>query len=121
MCSGKDLKIAAKIRACLSRAIATGVTATVNDEMRRMQLATLNAVAFSMVPPAPDRCARGSAPTGPKPPRTACPRISSNSLLSMHNKFNTIISRGDSSRPPAVADEPVAVKCFAAAVDGGGI
>ena len=42
MCSGKDLKIAAKIRACLSRAIASGVTATVNDEMRRMQLAILN-------------------------------------------------------------------------------
>ena len=79
----------------LSRAITSGVAATVNDEMRRMQLATLNAVAFSMVPLAPDHRARGLASSGAKFSMTARPSISSNSLMSLHTRLTAIISRDD--------------------------
>ena len=90
----------------LVRAITDGVAATMSDEMRRMQLANLNAVASSMVPPAPDLRARGLAPTGPKPPIPARPPASSNSLRSLYNKLNNIVSRDDQSRPSSSADVP---------------
>ncbi len=103
----QDLKVEAKIRACFSRAIASGVAATFNEEMRRMQLAILNSVAFSMVPPAPDQCAKRLKIAGSKQTALARPPILFDSLPALHARFDAILSRDDSSRLSAVADEPL--------------
>ena len=99
------LKIEAKIRACLSRAITNGVAATFNGEMRQMQLRTLNAVASSMVPPAPDRRTKDPALVGLKP-KNARAFPPSSSALTLYNNLSAINSRDDSQCLPADADEP---------------
>ena len=100
------LKIEAKIRACLSRAITSGVAATFNDEMRQLQLSTLNAVASSMVmvPPAPDRRSKDPALVGSKS-NNARALSSSSSALTLYNRLNDIVSRDESQRLSADADE----------------
>ena len=98
------LKIEAKIRACLSRAITSGVAATFNDEMRQLQLSTLNAVAASMVPPAPDRRSKDPALVGSKS-NNARALSSSSSALTLYNRLDAIVSRDESQRLSAVADE----------------
>ncbi len=99
------LKVDAKIRACLSRAITSGVAATFNDEMRQLQLSTLNAVAASMVPPAPDRRSNDPSLVGirPKHARAFPP---SSSTLTLYNKLAAIVSRDESQRLSADVDEP---------------
>ena len=98
------LKIEAKIRACLSRAITSGVAATFNDEMRQLQLSTLNAVASSMVPPAPDRRSKDPALVGSKS-NNARAFPSSSSVLTMYNRLSAIVYREEPQRLSAEADE----------------
>jgi len=100
------LKIEAKLRACLSRAITSGVAATFNDEMRQLQLSTLNAVASSMVPPAPDRRVRDPALVGSKS-NNARAHSSSSSALSLYNRLNAIVSRDETQCLSAEADGPL--------------
>jgi hypothetical protein len=50
----KSLKVSDKLRATVSRSISAGVASTFNATIRRLQLATANLVAFSMIPPIPD-------------------------------------------------------------------
>ena len=47
----KSLKVADRLRATFSRSIASGVASTFNATVRRLQLASGNSVALSMVPP----------------------------------------------------------------------
>lgn len=91
----KDLKTEAKLRACFSRAITSGVAQTMNEEMRRLQLATLNAVHPSLIPAVPESNAKRRALTGSKTSKTTRPPVPSNSLVSLHNKLSTIVSRDD--------------------------
>ena len=102
----KSLKVTDKIRACFSRAITSGVAATLNDEVRRLQLAALNSVAFSMVPPAPDRCARQPPPKTLLHSSAARPSALSNSSASLNVRLATILSSGDSTRASVNADAP---------------
>ncbi len=100
------LKIEAKIRACLSRAITSGVAATFNDEMRQLQLSTLNAVASSMVPPAPDRRAKDSALVGLKSSMNAPASVPLSSVLTLHNRLSAIVSRDESQCSSTDVDGP---------------
>jgi hypothetical protein len=50
----KSLKVADRLRATFSRSIASGVASTFNAAVRRLQLASGNSVALSMIPPMPD-------------------------------------------------------------------
>ena len=50
----KSLKVADRLRATFSRSIASGVAATFNATLRRLQLASGNSVALSMIPPIPE-------------------------------------------------------------------
>ena len=84
------VKIEAKIRACLSRAITSAVAATFNDEMRQLQL---NAVASSMVPPAPDRRAKDPALVGLKSSKNARAFPPSSSVLTLYNRLSAIVAR----------------------------
>jgi hypothetical protein len=66
----QSLKIADKIRACLSSAISNYVAATLKHEICRLQLSALNPIG-TMVPSAPDLCDRHFAPEERKPPSSA--------------------------------------------------
>ncbi len=99
----KSQNVTDKIRACLSRAISNSVAATVNDAMRKLQLSALNSVAFSMVPPAPDQCAKRLVSVRP-------PRSSSARKPSLNHRLIAIISRDDSRVP--VADAPLSCEGF---------
>ena len=101
----KNLKTEAKLRACLSRAIISGVAQTMNEEMRRLQLATYNAVHPSMLSTAPESRARGLTPNGPKTSKITRPPAPPNSLMSLHNKLSTIVARDD-HRPSSDDDVP---------------
>ena len=113
------LKIEAKIRACLSRAITNGVAATFNGEMRQMQLSTLNAVASSMVPPAPDRRVTDPALVGlnSKHARAFPP---SSSSLTLYNRLSAIVSRDESQCLSAAADEPSSLQSSGLLSQGSG-
>ncbi len=100
------LKIEATIRACLSRAITNGVATTFNGEMRQMQLSTLNAVASSMVPPAPDRLARDPDLVRLKS-KNAHALPPSSSELTLYNRLSAIVARDDSHCLSTNADEPL--------------
>jgi ribonuclease HI len=99
----KSQNVTDKIRACLSRAISNSVAATVNEAMRKLQLSALNSVAFSMVPPAPDQCAKRHDSVRPPRPSSARISLSSNSSTSLNHRLIAIISRDDSRVPVAVA------------------
>ncbi len=47
----QGLKVVDRLRATFSRAISAGVASTLNDSIRRLQLAATNLVATSMIPP----------------------------------------------------------------------
>ena len=50
----KHLKIADRLKATFSRSISSGVASTVNDFVRRPQLAAASLAPLSMIPPVPD-------------------------------------------------------------------
>lgn len=91
----QSLKVADKIRACLSRAITNSVAATLNNEVRRLQLAAFNPIAFSMVPPAPDqRDNRHAAAFSSQPPtQHARISLSTHSATALNSRLAAIISR----------------------------
>ena len=50
----KSLRVPDRLRATFSRSITSGVAATFNDVIRRLQLSAANLRAYSMIPPVPD-------------------------------------------------------------------
>jgi hypothetical protein len=102
----KPLKIEARIRASLSRGITSGVAASFNDEIRRLQLGSLNAVAGSMVPPAPDTRAIVGTAAGSRKFATARAFASSSSLTALHNRLSAIVYCDGNQRLSAEADGP---------------
>ena len=108
----KSQNVTDKIRACFSRAISSSVASTVNDAMRKLQLSALNSVAFSMVPPAPDQCAKKRHDDSVRSPRPSSARISlsTNSSTSLNRRLIAIISRDDSRVP--IADAPLSREGF---------
>jgi hypothetical protein len=74
------------------------VAATLNDEIRRLQLSALNPIEKAMVPPAPDQCASrfGSAGVGAFKARTSC---STYSATSLNQRLASILSC-DAAQPP---------------------
>jgi len=84
-------KVADRIRACLSRAISNGVATTVNDAIRRLQLAALNPIAFSMVPPSPDQCAQRAEALAGRASK-ARTSLSTNSATSLNQRLAAIVA-----------------------------
>ena len=83
----------------------SGFVATLNDEIRRIQLASLNAVAFSLVPPAPDQCGKNLAQQKLKSKPNARFSASSDSPLSLNKQLIAIVSRDDLRHSSAIAEE----------------
>jgi ribonuclease HI len=102
----KLLKFEAKIRASLSRGITSGVAASFNDEIRRLQLGSLNAVAGSMVPPAPDTRANACVAVGSSKIATARALPSLSALTALHTRLSAIASGDGKQRLSAEADGP---------------
>jgi hypothetical protein len=95
----KSLKVADRLRATFSRSIAAGVAATFNMVLRRLQLASANAVAFSMIPPMPtSRSAFNNTRAQLSKTYAFLNRVSPGDLAAL---FSDIVSR-DSSHGPSV-------------------
>ena len=94
----KSLKVADRLRATFSRSIAAGVAATFNMVVRRLQLASANAVAFSMIPPMPtSRSAFNNTRAQLSKTYASLNRVSPGDLAAL---FSDIVSRDSGHGPP---------------------
>lgn len=92
----KASKVSDKLRATLSRAITAGVASTYNESIRRLQLAAFNSVAFSMVPPVPNRSLRRAASARNAKVHNSRSQLSSQPL---DNTLAACLSRDDYCSP----------------------
>ena len=104
----KSLKVSNKLRATLSRAITAGVASTFNDAARRMQLAAINPVAFSMALPASKQTARRNAAKSSARPATVHSLSSQTSAQPLVNRLAAFVLRDDyRTFSPSVPDSRI--------------
>ena len=87
----KALRVEDKLKATLSRAIASGVAATFNKVLRRIQLAEANRLAFSLIPPVPEYLLQRSKSSSKQPVPLHAP-LSRIPTASLDAWFSSIIA-----------------------------
>lgn len=93
----KSHKVSNRLRATFSRAIASGVASTFNSVVRRLQLATANSVAFSMIPPMPESRSLHTSRSQLSKSSAHLNRVSSDRLAAF---FTDITTRDSSGHGP---------------------